>query len=68
MVGSLCVGLVVTCTFNVFLTGYNATVLDRSVAHVGVGMSNSRGCSDQYIPSVIVCNEAMMDASKTIWL
>ena len=40
------------CTFDVLLIGYDVTIVDGDVAHVGVGMSRSRGCSEQYGPSV----------------
>ena len=67
VVSSLCVGLGVTCTFNIFLTGYNVTVVDGGVSHVGVGMSRLIGCSKQDGPSVVVWDEEIVDVSKAMF-
>ena len=65
---SICyVGLGAACTFDVLLTGYNATVLGRDLAPVGVGMIRSRGLCDQDGPYIVVCYEAMIDVSKDIF-
>ena len=54
VVGRRCFGLFVACTFDVFLTGYNATVADGSIAHFGLGMACSRFCREQDKLSVVV--------------
>ena len=55
------------CKFNVFLTLYDITIVDRDVTHFGVGMIRSKSCSDQDGPSVVICNEAMIDVSKAMF-
>ena len=62
-----CVGLDVAWTFNFFLTGYNVTVVDRSVSNIGVSMSRLRGFSGQDGPSVLVCDEAIIDVGKAMF-
>ena len=68
MVGIRCVGLVLSCTFDLFMKGYDYTIVDGAVSHVGIGMIHSRGCSNQDSPYVVVLNEAMIYASENIWL
>ena len=62
-----CVGLGVAFRFDVLLTRYDITVVDRAVSHVGVGMSRSRGCSKQDKPYVVFCDEAIIDFSKAVF-
>ena len=66
VVGRQCISLGAACTFNVLLTGYNATVVDGDVSRVGVGMIFLRVYSEQEIPSVVVYYKTMVGVSKTI--
>ena len=68
--GCHCVGLGVACIFDVFLIRYDATFLYEDLTHVDVevGMIRSRGCSKVNGSSVFVCDEAIIDASETIWM
>ena len=68
VVKHFCVGLDVAFTCNLFLTVYNATVVDGAVAHAGLGIKVSRGCIDRDGQSVVVSNEVMIYVNETIWL
>ena len=67
VVRSRYVGLGFACAFDVLMIGYDVTVVDRAVDHIGVGMSRSRGSSDQDGLYVVVCNEVMIDFNKDMF-
>ena len=65
MSGRRCVCLGVSYTFDVLLTGFDATVAGGDVSRIGVGMIRSRGCRKKDGLSVVVYNKKMIvDFSK----